>query len=225
MFKSPNVILRTLNGNGKLYTKELLSILNEVSTSGFSKLHVNEYKPILERILEKMLKYQVYETTVSLKTLDIKSIEPLTARQITCFNSTINCLKYGHFSEAYHELHDCIYDYGRGKDEYDFVNVNEYNAFKFLIEQFLDYIKQNNENNSNMSCSTSYKEFEESWIESARLQSLNKPGYTSLVKINESFYVIQEKFSDIQTSENMNLVAEFDNGILLELRNIVSNSQ
>lgn len=103
------------------------------------------------------------------------------------------------------------------KDNSDILNVsfNMDEETERIYKLFISDSMNNLINNRNMSCATSYKEFEESWIESARLQSLDKKGYSSLVMIDKGLYVVREKFSDIQTSENMNLVAEFNNGIFI----------
>lgn len=125
----------------KLYTRELIDILDEIVPNVYNIQEndsISKYNLVIKKVHNKLNELKVLELYNA--KVNLNDIKPLTLRQMACFNSSIAFLNENYLPQAYHELYDCIRACIDINTDKDYVNVNEYFAFKFLTEQFLNHL-------------------------------------------------------------------------------------
>lgn len=141
-----NQLAKNIMNSEKLYSRELLKILNYKDEDS---LTIEEIKDNITRAIKLLKKYEMtyeYECRTRENNLfcnknkDFEYMEKaLSYRQFSQAKFVNECLittsipLEQKLKIAYHEINDCIDDYGRGLAKETIVNVNEYILYKSLL--------------------------------------------------------------------------------------------
>lgn len=71
-------------------------------------------------------------------------MQPLSARQGCCSESTIKLIMDNKYNHALHEFEDCIDDYGKGKERY--LTKNEFILYNCILTCFITRLEEQAEN-------------------------------------------------------------------------------
>lgn len=126
---SRSMLLKYLDN--RIYARDLLNLMDQKYNT------IIDIKITLNNILSLLEQSKVVEAFVSMKTLDLRYVEPLSRTELICMYNVSECLKNNNYTEAYEQFYLCIDNCEEGQESDRFINVNEYYMIKFLVKIFI----------------------------------------------------------------------------------------
>lgn len=129
-------------------SQDLLFIIDEITTSTNWDIDYekNQVKPVLKKALDFLNEYENGMRLACNYQLN-GTVGILSSRQLLLSQLVLEYLSCNRITNAYHELSDCIDDYGRGRMYNSEININEYVLYKSLITFFIYVLEQREQDN------------------------------------------------------------------------------